>query len=85
MVIHGKSFLQILDKLFDTATKTELDPVKTASKEVVYKTEVTVELIGNKTDEKKKWNQNICDMDSIHVGEIIISPEKRQQILNELR
>ena len=54
LVIHGKSFLQILDKLFDTATKTELDPVKTASKEVVYKTEVTVELIGNKTDEKKK-------------------------------
>ena len=54
LVIHGKPFLQILDKLFDTATKTELDPVKTASKEVVYKTEVTVELIGNKTDEKKK-------------------------------
>ena len=34
---------------------------------------------------KKKWNQNMCDMDSRYVEEIIISPEKRQQILNELR
>ena len=34
---------------------------------------------------KKESNQNMCDMDSRHVKEIIISLEKRQQILNELR
>ena len=59
LAIHGKSFQQILNKLLDTATKTELDPVKTASKEVVYKTEATVELIGNKTDEKRMKSKHV--------------------------
>ena len=43
---HGK-------KLMDTATKTRIDAVKTASKRVVQKTtEVTGDLIGNKVADK---------------------------------
>ena len=42
-------------KLLDTATKTELDASKTASKKVVHKTTEAGELIGNKIAE----NQNL--------------------------
>ena len=74
-------------KLLDTATKTGIDAAKTASKRVVQKTaEVTRDLNGNKiadeitsigkTKEKEKINQS---------EEIYIPPEKRQQIIYDLK
>ena len=74
-------------KIMDTATKTGTDAAKTASKRVVKKTaEVAEDLIGNKIvdkitsigkpKEKKKTNK---------AEEIYIPPEKRQQIIDDLR
>ena len=72
-------------KLMGTATKTGIDAAKTTSKRVVRKTaETTADLIGNKiTDKitsvgkpKEKTNKT---------EEIYIPPEKRQQIIDELR
>ena len=72
-------------KLMDTATKTGIDAAKCASKRVVQKTaEVTGDLIGNKIADKitlvgkpkEKTNKT---------EEIYIPPEKRQQIIDELR
>ena len=76
-------------KLLDTATKTEIDTAKTASKRVVQKAaEATGNLIGNKiadkitsigkTKQKEKENTNKQE-------EIYILPEKRQQIINDLK
>ena len=70
-----------------TATKTRIDVAKTASKWVVQKTaEATKDLIGNKiaekitsvgkTKSKEKENER---------QEIYIPPEKRQQIIDDLR
>ena len=72
-------------KLMDTATKTEIDAAKPAFKRVVQKTaEATGDLIGNKiadkitslgkTKSKEKEEQ-----------ETSIPPEKRQQIIDDLR
>ena len=74
-------------KFMDTATKTWIDAAKSASKRVVQKTaEATGDLIGNKiadkitslsktkSKEKEEERQKIC-----------ISPEKRQQIIDDLR
>ena len=74
-------------KLMNTATKTGIDAAKTASKIVVEKiAEATGDLIGNKIadkitsigkpKEKEKTNK---------AEEIYILPEKRQQIINDLR
>ena len=74
-------------KVMDTATKTRIDAAKTASKGVVQKIEeATGDLIGNeiadkitslaKAKEKEKTNK---------AEEIYISPEKRQQIIDDLR
>ena len=74
-------------KLMDTAAKTGIDAAKTASKRVVQKTaEATGDLIGNKIadkitsigkpKEKEKTNK---------AEEIYIPPEKRQQIIDDLR
>ena len=74
-------------KLMDTATKTGIDAAKTASKRVVQKpAEATGDFIGNKIadkitligkpKEKEKTNK---------VEEIYIPPEKRQQIIDNLR
>ena len=79
----------MVKKLIDTATKLGVDAVKTASKRVVQKTaEATGDLIGNKiadkitsigkTKEKEKENTNKPE-------EIYIPPEKRQQIIDDLR
>ena len=78
--IYGK-------KLMDTATKTGMDDAKTASKRVIQKiAEATRDLIGNKiadkitsigkSKEKEKTNK---------AEEIYIPPEKRQQIIDDLR
>ena len=72
-------------KLIDTATKTGIDAENTASKRVVQETaEVTGDLIGNtiadqitsvgKTKEKTNKPE-----------EIYILPDKKQQIINDLR
>ena len=70
--------------LMDTATKTEIDAVKTASKRLVQKpAEVTGDLIGNKVADKitslgkSKENAN-------KVEEIYIESEKRQHIIDDL-
>ena len=74
-------------KLMDTATNTGIDDAKTASKSVVQKTtEAKGHLIGNKiTDKittigkpKEKGKTNKAE-------EIYIPPEKRQQIIDDLR
>ena len=67
--------------LMDTATKIGIDAAKTASKRVVQKTaEATGDLIGNKIADK---------ITSIgkpkEIEEIYIPPEKRQQIIDDLR
>ena len=68
-------------KLMDTSTKTGMDAAKTASKIVVQKTaEATGDFIGNKIADK---------ITSIgkpkEIEEIYIPPEKRQQIIDDLR
>ena len=65
----------------DTPTKTGIDAAKTASKRVVKKSaEATGDLIGNKIADK---------ISSIgkpkEIAEIYIPPEKRQQIVDDLR
>ena len=68
--------------MFDTG----LDAVKTASKKVVHK---TGEVLENKIADAvtKSNNDNIVkpDENSGNVEEIIIPPEKRDEILNKLR
>ena len=73
----------------DTATKTGIDVVKTESKRVVQKTaEATGNLIGNKIADKitsigkpkEKEKEETKELE-----EIYIPPEKRQQIIDDLR
>ena len=79
----------MVKKLIDTATKTEADAAKTASKRVVKETaEATGDLIGNKiadkftslgktkSDGKEKIKEE---------QEIYIPPEKNQQVIDDLR
>ena len=72
-------------KSMDTATKTGIDVAKTASTRLVQKTaEATGDLIGNKIADKitsigkSKEKMNKPE-------EIYISPEKRQQIIDDLK
>ena len=61
-------------KLLDTAKKSTTDAIKTASKRAIQKTaEVTGDLTGNKIDEIQILKERY------------ISPEKRQEIIDELR
>ena len=65
----------------DTATKTGIDAAKTASKRVVQKTaEATGDLIGNKIADKI----TLIDKPK-ETEEIYIPPEKRQQIIDDLK
>ena len=77
--------INMVKKLMDTAIKTGMDAAKIESKRVVQKTEeATGDLIGNKiadkitslgkTKSKEKEEQ-----------ETSIPPEKRQQIIDDLR
>ena len=82
-------------KLLDSAKKSTADAIKTASKKVIQKTaEATGDLIGNKIADKitsvskKPSNNNDDDDDGIELSthkRRYISPEERQQIINELR
>ena len=86
-------------KLLDSAKKSTTDAIKTASKKAIQKTaEATGDLIGNKiadkitsiskkpvkelpnNDEREKENVEITTRKKIYV-----SPEERQQIIDELR
>ena len=77
-------------KLMNTATKTGIDAAKTASKRVVQKTAETAgDLIGNKIADKIASAgklQNKEKKDELNKAEdIYIPPEKRLQIIDELR
>ena len=88
-------------KLLDSAKKSATDLIKTASKLATLKIdEVTGDLIGNKTADKitntskassqNSWKTAKREAENIELNieipkEICIAPEKRQQILGELR
>ena len=102
--VRGYGFLSFARKLSnkygkqlsDTANKTGLDALKTASQKVVHKAaEATGEIILNKiTDKIVKPGGCLCDnlkpkflpAENLRsVEKIVIPPEKRQEILNELK
>ena len=71
-------------KLIDTATKTGIDAAKTASKRAVQKVaEAGEDLIGNKIADK--INSIGKPKEKEKPGEIYIPPEKRQQIIDDLK
>ena len=84
-------------KLLDSAKKSATDAIKTASKRAIQKTaEATGDLIDNNIADKitsvlKKPSNNSNNNNDNEDAEITahkkrdISPEKRQQIINELR
>ena len=74
-------------KLMDTATKTWIDAAKTASKRVVQKpAEATRDLNGNKIADKITSVGKSKEKEKTKkVEEIYIPPEKRQQIIDDLR
>ena len=82
-------------KLLDSAKKSRTDTIKTASKRAIQRTaEATGDFIGNKIADKqtsisKKFSvehSKELQNDEIHVPqERYISPDKRQQIIDELR
>ena len=74
-------------KLMNTATKTGTDAAKTASNRVVEKTaEATGDLIGNKTADKISSIGEPKEKEKTkEIEEIYIQPEKRQQIIDDLR
>ena len=71
----------------DAATKTGMDGAKAASKRVVKKiAETTGDLIGNKTADKITSIGKPKEKEKTkEIEEIYISPEKRQQIIDDLR
>ena len=81
-------------KLLDDTKKSTTDAIKTSSKNTIQKTaEATGDFIGNKIADKitsvskKPSNNNNNNEDAEITGhkKRYISPEKRQQIINELR
>ena len=85
-------------KLLDSAKKSTTDAIKTASKRAIQKTaEATGDLIGNKVADKitsvsksaKELNNNDQtkeeDVEITTHKKRYISPEERQQIIDELR
>ena len=84
------------EKPLDSAKKSTTDAIKTASKRAIQKTaEATGDLIGNKiadkitsVSKKKSNNNNNDDDDDVKLAthkKRYISPEERQQIIDELR
>ena len=82
-------------KLLDSAKKFTTDAIKTASKKVIQKTaKATGNLIGNKIADKitsvsnKKFTKELRDNEDVEINthkERYVSPEERQQIIDELR
>ena len=86
----ARKFRDKYGKLMDTVTKTGIDAAETVSKRVVQNTaEATGDLIGNKIAVKitslgKSKNKQKEDKKN-EVEEIYITPEKRQQIIDDLK
>ena len=74
-------------KLMDTATKIGIDTAKTASTRVVKKTaETTGDLVGNKiADQITSLGKTKNKEKEDESQEIYIPPEKRQQIIDDIR
>ena len=82
-------------KLVDTAKKSATDAIKTASKRAIQKTaEATGDLVGNKIADKttsvsKKSTKELPTIDEdaelTTPKKRYISPEERQQVIDELR
>ena len=79
-------------KRLDSAKKSTTDAIKTASKRAIQKTaEATGDFFGNKTADnitsvsKKNNDANNEDVEITTHKKRYISPEERQQIINELR
>ena len=92
--VKGYGFLSFSGKcgkkygktLMDTATKTGIDAVKMASRRVVQKTaEATGDLTGNKVADKITSIGKPKEKKAKKKGEIYISQEKRQQIIDDLK
>ena len=77
----------MIKKLMDTATKTGIDTAKTALKSVVQKTAgATGDLIGNKiADQITSVGKSKEKEKTKKAEEIYIPPEKRQQIIEDLK
>ena len=73
--------------LMDTATRTGIDAAKAASKRVVQKTaKATGDWIGNKIAEKiTSVGKSKQEDKTKKIKEIYISPEKRKQIIHDVR
>ena len=71
----------------DTVTKTGIDAAKTASKRIVQKTgEATGDLNGNKIADKSNSIGKRKEKEKTkEIEEIYIPPEKRQQVIEDLR
>ena len=71
----------------DTATQTRIDAAKTVSKRVAQKTgEAAGDLIGNKIADKiTSVGKSKKDDKTKKVEEIYISPEKRQQVIDDFK
>ena len=83
-MLKDKSFYHLL-KYRKDLSDTGLQTLKTASKKVVYKAvEATGEFIGNKIPDKIVKQKAVIDENSRNIEEIIVPPEKREEILNEL-
>ena len=77
-------------KLVGTAKRSATDAIKTASERAIQKTaEATGDLIGNKIVDKiisvSKRKSNNDDVELATHKKRFISPEERQQIIDELR
>ena len=93
--VEGYGFLSFARKLgsnygktlMDTATKARIDAAKTASKRVVQEiTEATGDVIGNKIADKITSIGKSKEKEKAKkAGEMYIPPEKRQQIIDDLK
>ena len=78
--------INMVKKIMDTATKTGIDAAKTASKKVIKKTAEATDLIGNKVADKITSIGKPKEKEkATKAEEIYIQPEKRQQIIDDLK
>ena len=76
----------MVKKIMDTAAKTGIDAAKTASKKVIKKTAEAADLIGNKVADKITSIGKPKEKEKAKKAEeIYIQPEKRQQIIDDLK
>ena len=78
--------INMVKKIMDTAAKTGIDAAKTASKKVIKKTAEAADLIGNKVADKITSIGKPKEKEKAKKAEeIYIQPEKRQQIIDDLK